>query len=102
MLYCRKACIGIKDVEALNARIPRDFDPQYEVRFMPHEGDNLEEYCEWVPIGNVLGSYDLYRVEKREFRALLKAKKISHKSYFTRPLPDGFDSGHEDGEDGGI
>ena len=87
------------DAEALNARLPRDFDQQYEVRFMPHEGENLEEYCEWVPIGNVLGSYDLHQMEKKEFRTLMKAKKISHKSYFIRPLPDDFDSGDEEEKD---
>jgi hypothetical protein len=88
------------DAKALNARLPRDFDQQYEVRFMPHEGENLEEYCEWVPIGNVLGTYDLHHMDKKEFRNLMKSKKISHKSYFARPLPLDFDdSDNEEGDE---
>ena len=54
------------DAAALGVRLPRDFDKQYEVRCMPgEEEDNLEEYCEWVPVGNVLGIYPLLHMEKR-------------------------------------
>ena len=84
----------------MGARLPRDFDQQYEVRFMPHEVENLEEYCEWVPVGNVLSTYELHHTDKKQFRGLLKAKRISHKSYFTRALPEGFDDEQEQEQDG--
>ena len=50
-----------------------------------------------MPIGNVLGIYPLLQVEKKEFRNLLKTKKVSSKSYFMRQLPEDFDEGGLDG-----
>ena len=79
------------DAAALGVSVPRDFDKQYEVRFMPDENENLEEYCEWVPVGNVLGVYPLLHTEKKVFRNLLKSKGVSTRSYFVRQLPDDFD-----------
>jgi hypothetical protein len=97
---------------------PRDFDKAYELLFPSHASgfaskrpeDGGAGVCEadaytspnrlfrWIPVSDVKEVVPVLRSEKAAFRALLKAKQVSKRSMFVRPVERDFDSEGGDSE----
>ena len=70
--------------------IPRDFERQYEVIYAPyHEGKVGLKDVKWIPVVDVLGTFNLHYSTRYDFKVRLKSGGISrHNSYFVRAVAD--------------
>ena len=109
---------------AAGCLLPRDFDKAYELLFPSHargfaaskrpeesgagEESRADAYSSpnrlfrWIPISDVKEVVPVLRTDKSAFRALLKAKQVSKRAMFVRPVESDFDSdegGSDEDED---
>jgi hypothetical protein len=65
--------------------LPRDYDKANELMALPDEVFDWDYHFQWINVNDIVGTYPIYYMDRREYKQKLKQKKINKRSYFIRP-----------------